>query len=64
MDRDDDFRIIVKRILQEIALMLPSEEKVETEFVCDDTLGHYPLGQIILAFHPPELRMYTEFGVA
>ena len=111
MDRTDEYRGIVKRILQKVADMTPSDEHVRTELVCDDQLGHYQLGQvgwegdrriddvyvhidvlegkvwlqhdgtnlviadellnagipkehIILAFHPPKLRIYTDFAVA
>jgi len=111
MDRTDEFRAIVKRILQEIEAMLPSEGKVRTELICDDGNGHYQLGQvgwegerrvddvylhvdlyenkvwiqhdgtdlrlaemliregipresIVLAFHRPDLRIYTDFAAA
>jgi len=46
MDRNDAYRAIVKRVLQEVADITPSEEKIRTELVCDDTLGHYQLGQV------------------
>ena len=46
MDRDDTYRAIVKRVLQEVADITPSEETIRTEFVCDDTLGHYQIGQV------------------
>jgi hypothetical protein len=46
MDRDDRYRAIVKRVLQDIAHITPSEGDVRTELVCDDTLGHYQLGQV------------------
>jgi hypothetical protein len=46
MDRNDAYRAIVKRILQEVADMTPSERDIRTELVCDDALGHYQLGQV------------------
>jgi hypothetical protein len=111
MDRTDEFRAIVKRILMEVEAMLPSEGDVTTELVRDDSRGHYQLGQvgwdgkrrvddiflhvdvvdgkawiqhdgtnlrlaemlvkegipkecIVLAFHRPDLRVYTEYAVA
>src|SRR5438309_230342 len=111
MDRTDEFRVIVKRILQEIESMMPSEGQVQTELICDDAKGHYQLGQvgwegerrvddiylhvdvsggkvwvqhdgtnlrlaemlvregiphdsIVLAFHPPDMRRYTEYATA
>ena len=45
MDRTDEYRAIVKRLLQEVADMTP-EENIRTEFVCDDALGHYQVGQV------------------
>src|SRR5689334_455924 len=109
MDRTDEYRSIVKQILQEVAEMTPSDENVRTELICDDAQGHYQLGQvgwegnrridhvylhidvcdgkvwlqhdgtnlvivddleragipkdhIVLAFHPPKLRAYTEYA--
>jgi XisI protein len=46
MDRDVTYRAIVKRILQEVAEITPSEENIRTELVCDENLGHYQLGQV------------------
>ena len=46
MDRTDEYRAIVKRLLQEVAEMTPSEDEIRTEFVCDDALGHYQVGQV------------------
>ena len=46
MDRDDSYRATVKRVLQEVADMTPSEGTIRTEFVCDDVLGHYQVGQV------------------
>src|SRR5437588_7300958 len=46
MDRNDEYRAIVKRTVQEVADMTPSDENIRTEFVCDETLGHYQLGQV------------------
>jgi hypothetical protein len=111
MDRNDEYRAIVKRLLQEVADITPSDDNIRTELVCDDTLGHYQIGQvgwegkrrvddvfvhidvcdgkvwlqhdgtnlriaedliragipkehIVLAFHHPSRRPYTEFAVA
>ena len=111
MDRTDDFRVIVRRVFEEIARMTPSEGDLRTELVCDDATGHYQLGEvgwegrrridniylhvdvfddrvwlqhdgtnlrlaemlvkegvprdcIVLAFHPPHLRRYTEYAAA
>src|SRR5258706_10363563 len=107
MDRADEYRMIVERIMREIEEMTPSEEKIRTELVIDHANGHYQLGQvgwdndrrvddiflhvdvcdgkvwiqhdgtnlrladmlmdegipresIVLAFHRPELRKFTE----
>jgi hypothetical protein len=46
MDRDVAYRAIVKRILQEVVDMTPSDEHIRTEFVCDESLGHYQVGQV------------------
>ena len=111
MDRSDEFRVIVKRVFHEIALMTPTQGDVRTELVCDEASGHCHLGEIgwegqrrvdtiilhadvidgkvwfqyngtdlrvadmlmdagipreniILAFHPADLRVYTDFAVA
>jgi hypothetical protein len=36
----------VKRLLQEVADITPSEENIRTEFVSDDAVGHYQVGQV------------------
>lgn len=111
MDRTDEYRLIVRRILDEVAQMMPSTPDVTTELICDDRNGHYQLGQvgwqsqervddiylhldvsdskvfiqhdgtnlrladrlmregiprdrIVLAFHRPDLRIYTDFAVS
>ena len=111
MDRTSEFRAIVKRVLTEVAGMMPSEDQVRTELICDDSEGHFQLGQvgwegdrrvddiylhvdvredkvwiqhdgtdlrlaemlvkggipqncIVLAFHRPDLRKYTEYAAA
>ena len=46
MDRDNSYRAVVKRVLHEVAEMTPSEPNIRTEFVCDDALGHYQVGQV------------------
>lgn len=46
MDRDDAYRTIVKRILQEVVDITPSDENIRTEFVCDEVLGHYQVSQV------------------
>lgn len=46
MDRDNTYRAIVKRVLQEVADITPSEGDIRTELVCDEALGHYQLGQV------------------
>lgn len=46
MDRDRTYRAAVKRLLQEVADMTPSEENIRTEFVSDDEVGHYQVGQV------------------
>src|SRR6188472_247308 len=52
MDRDDlterpeKYRDIVKSILREIAQIKPSFGEIETEFICDDTLGHYEISYV------------------
>jgi hypothetical protein len=111
MDRTDEFRVIVRRVFEEVARMTPSEGDKRTELVCDDAAGHYQLGEvgwegrrridniylhvdvyddrvwlqhdgtnlrladwlvregvpkhhIVLAFHPAELRQYTDYATA
>ncbi len=111
MDRTAEYHNIVRRILEEIAAIMPSSESIRTELICDKEHGHYHLGQvgweqihrvddllvhidiidgkvwlqhdgtdlriardliaagipkehIVLAFHQPELRKYTEFAIA
>jgi hypothetical protein len=98
-------------VLGQIEMMLPSEGDLRTEFICDDSRGHYQIGQvgweedrrvddiyihvdvigdkvwlqhdgtnlkvaellvkegvprdaIVLAFHRPDLRVYTEYAAA
>jgi hypothetical protein len=46
MDRNDAYRTIIKRVLQEVTDITPSDENIRTEFVCDDALGHYQVGQV------------------
>ncbi len=46
MDRNDTYRAIVKRILQGVADITPSDENIRTEFVCDEALGHYQVSQV------------------
>ena len=46
MDRDNAYRAIVKRVLQEVADITPSDENIRTEFVCDEALGHYQVSQV------------------
>lgn len=109
MDRCDEYRLTVRRVFEDVARMMPSNGQVKTELICDDTIGHYQLGQvgwenqervddiylhvdvtegkvwiqhdgtnlrladmlmregisredIVLAFHRPELRVYTDFA--
>ena len=111
MDRTDEFRLIARRVMQEVAAMMPSEGQTRTELVCDESMGHYQLGEvgwegnrridnvylhldvmenkvwiqhdgtnlrladllmsegvprenIVLAFHHPDLRLYTDFAAA
>ena len=111
MDRTDEFRLITRRIMQEISAMTPSEGQKRTELICDENIGHYQLGEvgwegqrridniylhldvmenkvwiqhdgtnlrladmlmregvprenIVLAFHHPDKRVYTDFAVA
>lgn len=45
-DRNNEYRTIVKSVFQEVAAMTPSAENVRTELVCDETIGHYHLGEI------------------
>ena len=46
MDRDDSYRCIVRRILQGVVDITPSTADVRTELVCDESLGHYHVGQV------------------
>jgi hypothetical protein len=46
MDRTDRYRAIVKQLLNDVAQMTPSDENIRTELICDDTSGHYQLGQV------------------
>jgi ketopantoate reductase len=111
MDRIEEYRQIVRRVIQEVADYIPEEEEVRTEVIFDDTLGHYelreqgwrhkrrihgslvhidihdgkvwvehdgtnleivqdlldagiPAQDIVIGFHPPNQRKYTEFAVA
>jgi len=111
MDRVEQERQIIKRIIQEYAEILPSYSEVLAEAIFDDERGHYllvytgwngkrrvhgsaihvdlregkvwvqhdgtkdrivdelvaagiPPARIVLGFHPPSQRRYTEFAVA
>ena len=44
MDRDGEYRAIVRRVLQEYRDDFTPIETVHTEFVCDDQSGHYHIG--------------------
>ena len=46
MDRDGEYRAIVRRVLQEYRDDFTPIETVHTEFVCDDQSGHYHIGEI------------------
>lgn len=46
MDRTCEFRVIVRRVFEEVAAMTPSEADLRTELICDETVGHYQLGQV------------------
>jgi len=111
MGRIEGYGVIVRRVFEEIAALMPSEDDLRTELVIDETAGHYQLGQvgwerdrrvddiylhvdvsddkvwvqhdgtdlkvaemlvkegiprdqIVLAFHPPRLRKFTDFAAA
>ena len=111
MDRVEERKQLIKRILQEVYEYFSEVKDVRIEFVCDDTLGHYaiiqvgrlqgrrihctvahvdvtenrvyvecnrtdidvvemiqkagvPDSEIVLGWHPPHLREYTEFALA
>lgn len=111
-DRIDEYRRLIKRIIQEYADFLPSYDDVQAQTVLDDERGHYllfytgwegkrrvhgsvihvdlhpdgkiwvqhdgtkdgivdelleagiPPDQIVLAFHHPSQRKYTDFALA
>jgi ketopantoate reductase len=110
MDRIEEYREIVKRVIQEVADYAPPEEGIRREIVLDDANGHYQLSEVgwknrrrihgtlahvdihdgkvwvehdgtdleivqdlldagippdrmVLGFHPPAHRKYTEFAV-
>jgi hypothetical protein len=46
MNRYAAYRAIVKRILEEVVAITPSDENIRTEFVCDEALGHYQVSQV------------------
>src|ERR1043166_7113831 len=46
MNRTNELRDTVRRVLTDVASMMPSENDVRTELVCNDTEGHYQLGQV------------------
>ena len=46
MSAKDKYQKIVKRILREVAGMMPTDENVRTELIFDDAQGHYQLGQV------------------
>ncbi len=111
MDRLTERKRLVKKIMQEVYEYFPEENTVRTEFISDDTAGHYeimqvgwaygrrihgtvvhvdvtesrvlvehngtdidvvemiqkagiPDSEIVLGWHPPHMRQYTEFALA
>lgn len=110
MDRIEEYRQIVRRVIQEVVDYIPEEEDVRVEVIFDDAQGHYELREqgwrhrrrihgslvhidihdgkvwvehdgtnleivqslldagipshdIVIGFHPPDQRKYTEFAV-
>jgi hypothetical protein len=43
MDRINEYGAVVRRILDEYAAFIPSEEDIEIEKIYDDARGHYEL---------------------
>ena len=111
MDTLERYRLIVRQLIDEIALYKPSHGQIETEAIIDPQRDHYevmhvgwdrqrrvhgsvvhidiiqgkiwiqhdgtnrpvaeelltagvPREDIILGFHPAQVRQYTDFGVA
>ncbi len=46
METSGNYAAIVRQVLQEIAALSPATETLRTELVCDETQGHYHLGEI------------------
>jgi len=46
MDRTNEFRAIVRRVFAKVARMMASVEGLNTELICDESKGHYQLGQV------------------
>jgi hypothetical protein len=46
MDKLTQYRQIIKRVINEVAEMTPSDENSETQLIIDDERGHYVLFSI------------------
>ena len=46
MDTNGNFAAIIRQVLQEIADLTPVTDTLRPELVCDETQGHYHLGEI------------------
>ena len=46
MDRTDEYRAIIRRVLQEFADYHASSNPMQVELVCDDERGHYHVGEL------------------
>lgn len=59
MDKIKNYKSIVKKIIEEIAAMIPSDDAVETQLIIDDIRGHYLLFSV--GWENEDYREYTPF---
>lgn len=59
MDKITHHKAAVRKVVEEIAQMAPSDEKVETQLITDDEHGHYILFSV--GWENEDYREYTPF---
>jgi hypothetical protein len=60
MDKITAYKSAVRKIVSEIASMVPSDENVETQLIMDDERGHYLLYSV--GWENNDYREYSSFA--
>lgn len=59
MDKIATYKLAVRKVMEEIAAMVPSDENVETQLIMDDERGHYLLFSV--GWENKDYREYSPF---